>query len=202
MQRSIVKLMSLIILNILSANAIAKSDQLELGIPVIGGNGCSKNSSSVQLNNNKDVIQIRFSDYFVIADEQRSLDRKSCNLAIPLHIPEGYSVAVVEANYHGFLSLPENSTLDLNTEYFFVGEESAKLSRQVTGEAFGDFQLTDAVLMENEIWSKCGEDTIMRVNTSMLLKNKKSNELAIAVIDSADINSGILYQIKMRKCHK
>ncbi len=42
----------------------------------------------------------------------------------------------------------------------------------------------------------------MRVNTSMLLKNKKSNELAIAVIDSADINSGILYQIKMRKCHK
>jgi hypothetical protein len=56
--------------------------------------------------------------------------------------------------------------------------------------------------MENEIWSKCGEDTIMRVNTSMLLKNKKSNELAIAVIDSADINSGIIYQIKMRKCHK
>jgi len=202
MKSSIVNIMSLIILNILSANVLAKTDQLELGTPVIGGNGCPKNSSSIKLNNNKDEIHIRFSDFYVVADEQRSIDRKSCNMAIPLHIPEGYSVAVVEANYHGFLSIPENSSLDLNTEYFFVGEESAKQSRQVIGEAFGDFQLTDAVLMENEVWSKCGEDTIMRINTSMLLKNRNKNELAIAVIDSADINSGIIYQIKTRKCHK
>ena len=181
---------------------MAKSDQLELGAPVIGGNGCPKNSSAIYLNQNKDAIHIRFSNFYVIADEQRAIDRKSCNMAIPLHIPEGYSVAVVEANYQGFLSLPEKSTLDLNTEYFFVGEESAKENRQVAGEAIGDFQLTDAVLMENEVWSKCGEDTIVRINTSMLLKNKNTNEMAIAVIDSADINSGIIYQLKMRKCHK
>jgi hypothetical protein len=184
------------------SNLTYANDELKLGNVIHGGNGCPKNSAEVILDQNQENLRLRFSDYYVYADSEKRLDRKSCNLAIPIHVPSGLSVSIVQVDYDGFLSLPTNATLDFTSEYFFVGNTSEKVKKTIEGEAFGEFHLSDAVLIESEVWSNCGEDTILRVNTALTLKSNNRQDYAIAILDSANIDSGVIYRIKTRKCQK
>ena len=71
-------------------------DDIALGNPGYGGTGCPDGTASVTLSPDQKSLSILF-DVFVVeagGATNKSFDRKVCNVAIPVHVPQGISVSV------------------------------------------------------------------------------------------------------------
>lgn len=129
-----------------------------------------------------------------------SFDRKSCNIAIPVHVPNGYSVAILEIDYRGYNMLPANSSSQFAVEYFFAGQQGPVFRKTFYGPKDSDYLLSNTLQAESIVWSACGEDVNLRTNTSIKIRTSNNKE-AIASVDSQDVKASIVYQLQWRQCH-
>ncbi len=190
-------------LAILVASGVAMAADIQLGTPAYGGAGCPAGSASAALSPDSKTLSVLFDQYTVEAgaSSNRSMDRKACNLAIPVHVPHGYSVAVFQVDYRGFASIPRGGRGQFNVEYFFAGSQGPKQTKTFLGPSSDTYNLTSQLTAEQVVWSPCGADTNLRVNTSLLVQTNAGREQALASVDSADITAGIVYQIQWRQCN-
>ena len=76
--------------------ATASAQGITLGEPSYGGTGCPAGSVGVSLSPDATSLSLLFDTYVVEAGGTtgRSFDRKACNVAIPVSVPQGYSVTI------------------------------------------------------------------------------------------------------------
>jgi len=184
----------------LSAPVFAQDD-ISLGEPGYGGSGCPDGTVSVTLSPDHKSLSLLFDQYQLSAggDTGRSFDRKSCNIAIPVHVPQGLSVSILKVDFRGFNHLPQSATSQFNVEYFFAGTRGPAFQRRFRGPLDEDYLINNQLTAEAVIWSGCGADVNLRTNSSMKLSTV-SNREAMASIDSEDINAAIVYQLQWRSC--
>ena len=176
-------------------------DDIALGVPGYGGNGCPAGSASVTLSPDAKSLSIIFDQFIAEAGPNvgKRLDRKACNIAIPVHVPSGYSISIIAVDYRGFVSLPRNATAKLSAEYFFAGMQGPRFVKDFRGVQNTDYTFNNTLGVAANVWSPCGADVNLRVNANMMLTNS-GYEDAMATVDSTDINAGIIYQLQFRRC--
>ncbi|MFA5082852.1 MAG: DUF4360 domain-containing protein [Hydrogenophilaceae bacterium] len=181
--------------------APAFADGITLGEPGYGGTGCPAGTVSVTLSPDAKSLSLLFDQYQVAVggDTRKSFDRKSCNIAIPVHVPQGMSVSVLKIDYRGFNHLPQSATSQFNVEYFFAGSRGPSFQRKFRGPLDADYLINNELTVETLVWSACGADVNLRTNSSMRV-NTVSNREALASIDSEDVNAAIVYQLQWRQC--
>lgn len=199
MKKAILKSLALAAaLGTLSQAALA--DDIRLGVPGYGGNGCPSGSASVTLSPDQKALTIIFDQFLVEAGAFKTLDRKSCNIAIPVHIPQGFSVSILEADYRGFNSLPSGAYSQFAAEYFFAGQRGPKIRKTFRGPIDSDYLVENNLTVTGLVWSACGADVNLRVNASMLVKTNRYREDALATVDTADFKAGMVYKLQWRRC--
>jgi hypothetical protein len=184
----------------LSAVSLAQND-IALGVPGYGGNGCPAGSASVTLSPDAKSLSIIFDQFIAEAGPNvgKRLDRKACNIAIPVHVPSGFSISIIAVDYRGFVSLPRAATAKLSAEYFFAGMQGPRFVKDFRGVQNTDYTFSNTLGVAANVWSPCGADVNLRVNANMMLTNSGFED-AMATVDSTDINAGIIYQIQSRHC--
>lgn len=184
----------------LSTLSFAQND-ISLGMPGYGGNGCPAGSASVTLSPDSKSLSIIFDQFMAEAGPNvgKRLDRKACNIAIPVHVPSGYSISIIAVDYRGFVSLPRQATAKLSAEYFFAGMQGPRFVKDFRGVQNTDYLFSNAIGVQANVWSPCGSDVNLRVNANMMLTNPGFED-ALATVDSTDINAGIIYQLQFRRC--
>jgi hypothetical protein len=183
------------------ASVTAKATDLQLGTPEYGGTGCPAGSASVSLGPDSKSISILFDQYVVQAGADKAFDRKNCNIAIPVTIPQGYSVSIFAIDYRGFAGIPAGGRAQLSVDYFLAGlGRGVRTSKTFTGPASSDYLKSDSLGVDAVVWSPCGASTILRANTTMLVQSNARREQAMATVDSADINAGLVYHVQWRQC--
>lgn len=189
----------LVLASLLAAVPFAQADDIRLGVPGYGGTGCPAGSASVTLSPDNKELSIIFDKYVAQAGASvgRTLDRKTCNIAIPVHVPQGLSVSVFKVDYRGFAAT-RGGEADFNVEYFFAGSRGPVFTKTFTNEE-RDFLLTNNLAMESIIWSRCGEDVNVRVNSSSKARSFSGQDTMISV-DSADVSAGLIYHLQWRRC--
>jgi hypothetical protein len=182
--------------------AIASADDIRLGQPGYGGNGCPAGSVSATLSPDYKTLSVLFDQYMAQAGGQtgRSIDRKSCNLAIPVYVPQGMSVSLFKIDYRGFASIPPGGEGRFNVEYFFAGSKGPVLQEVFNSGYENDYLITDQLVGQATVWSPCGQEVNLRVNTSTMVRNSNPAREALMTVDSADIRSGIIYHLQWRRC--
>lgn len=185
----------------MSVAAFAQDD-IALGEPGYGGNGCPAGSASVTLSPDQKSLSLIFDQFIAEAGPGvgKRLDRKACNIAIPVHVPNGFSISIIAVDYRGFVSLPRAATAKLQAEYFFAGMQGPRFVKDFRGQQDTDYVFNNTLGVMANVWSPCGADVNLRVNASMTLTNGTAQD-AMATVDSTDINAGIIYAIQMRRCH-
>lgn len=180
----------------------AHADDIALGEPGYGGSGCPQGTVSATLSPDQKQLSLIFDEYLVEAGgDFRKNVRKNCNIAIPVHVPQGFSISIVDVDYRGYVSLPRGASARLSTEYFFAGRRGPRFNKTFRGYTDEDFDFSNQIGIGALVWSACGADTILRVNSSMLVRSNRSNEEALAIVDSADFDAGIIYQLQWKRCH-
>jgi hypothetical protein len=180
----------------------ANADDIALGVPGYGGNGCPAGTASVTLSPDAKSLTILFDEFLTQAGRsvRKTIDRKSCNLAIPIHIPQGLSVSVIGVDYRGFVALPNmQSVATFSTEYFFAGMVGPRFQRNWYGPLESDYLFQNTIGVQGVVWSPCGADTNIRVNTSMMVRNTGAGD-ALASVDSIDMQAGLVYHLAFRYC--
>lgn len=180
----------------------ARADDIRLGTPSYGGTGCPAGTASVSLTDDAKTLSILFDQYVVEAGRAagKRIDRKSCNVAIPVHVPGGYSVSIIKLDYRGFNSLPEGASSTFNVEYFLAGSRGPAFSRTFRGAQDKDYLVSNVLAAEAVVWSPCGTDVILRSNSSLMTITNSRMEQTLSTLDSVDIDAGIIYQLQWRRC--
>ncbi|MDB9338483.1 MULTISPECIES: DUF4360 domain-containing protein [Cyanophyceae] len=156
-----------------------------------GGNGCPAGTASVTVSPDGQELSILF-DKFIAEGNNVRERRKSCNLTIPIKVPQGFQISFYDADYRGYVST--QTTGQLRAEYFFAGQRGPVFSRTFTGET--DYNVRDKLATMTDVWSACGDSLNMRVNAAMRARGK-----GIATVDSFDLaHRGLVYHIKYRRC--
>jgi len=192
---------SILLLSTLMMSAAVSADDISLGEPGYGGTGCPAGTVSATLSPDAKSLSLLFDQYQVAAGGEtgKSFDRKSCNIAIPVHVPQGMSVSVLKIDFRGFNHLPQSASSQFNVEYFFAGTKGPAFQKMFRGPLEEDYLINNKLTVEAVVWSDCGADVNLRTNSSMRLKTI-SNKEAMASIDSEDVNAGIIYQLQWRQC--
>lgn len=192
----------LTVVSVLSTISLtAEANQIRLGQPAYGGTGCPAGSASVTLSPDQDALSILFDNYVAEAGGGRRVDRKSCNISVPVQVPSGYSVAVFQVDYRGFNSIPRGAQSRFDAEYFWAGARGPRISRTFVGPVNDVYSVTDGLIATALVWTPCGASVTLRVNTSMMAQSNARSEQTLATVDSADISSGLIYHLQWRRCN-
>jgi hypothetical protein len=179
---------TLIAANIAPALAASKVEILGASY---GGSGCPEQSASVSVSPDGQELSILF-DKFIATGNDVSQSRKSCNLSIPIKVPEGFQISLYDADYRGYVA--PGTTGNLRAEYFFAGNRGPVYSRTFRGET--DYNVRDSLVTVADVWSACGDSVNMRVNAAMTARGS-----GMATVDSFDLaHRGLVYHVKYRSC--
>ncbi len=190
-----------LLIGLLLSSLSAQASGVSLGVPQYGGTGCPAGSASVALSPDNSALSILFDQYVVEAGGDKAFDRKNCNIAIPVRVPNGYSVSVVAIDYRGFVGIPQGGRAQLNVDYFLAGNGTGmRTSKTFTGPYNSDYLKSDSLSLEAVVWSRCGADTILRANTTMLVQSNSRRAMAMGTVDSADVQAGLVYHLQWRSC--
>ncbi len=200
MKKSILSLVATALLSITPSMA---SEGISLGIPGYGGSGCPQGSASAILTNDGKALSILFDDFIVEAggDTGKRVARKTCNIAIPVHVPQGFSISIIEVDYRGYNSLPRGARATFTAEYFFAGQRGPRFRKNYRGYTDDEFTISNRLGIQALVWSKCGADVNLRVNAGMMVRTNRYKEEALSMVDSADFTAGIVYKVQWKTCN-
>lgn len=190
----------IVALALLSLPSLAQ--QLRLGQPSYGGNGCPAGTASVMVSPSGQELSILFDQFIAESgrDVGRNFDRKSCNLTVPVHVPNGYSVGIFQVDYRGFNRLPWGARARFDAEYFWAGSRGPRVTRHFQGPLNQDFFVRDELAAKTVVWAPCGQSVNLRVNASISNETNRWGEQAFTAIDSTDISAEIIYHLRWRRC--
>lgn len=185
----------------MSLAAVASADTIYVGQPEYGGSGCPGGSVSAVLSPDQSALSVIFDQYIAEAGRSanKSLDRKSCNVAVPVHIPQGLSVGIFKVDYRGFANVPMGALGQFNVEYFFAGARGPSV-RTPFRNTQQDYLITHNLQTTAIVWTPCGADTNLRINSNIVAQTNRNWDDVMMTVDTVDVTSGLLFHIQWRSC--
>lgn len=161
------------------------------------GSACPKGSVKVGLSGSKSSLSVSFRDYSIQAKGRNARGtRKSCAIAIPLHIPQGWSVSLVNAQYSGSLAIPAGGEGRMVNTYSFSGKRGKSYQVNFDGPRTQQFQLRDPLSSFASVWSNCGKKTVLHINTSMRVKSAASGN-----VTASESTQSFNTKLRFRRCY-
>lgn len=185
----------LFVLLLSTATAWGNFKDIQLGDIKYSGSACPSGTVSANLNPNTAQLHIHFRQYKVEAHGRNQRLRKTCQLNIPIHVPNGVSISLVSADYNGQVSLPEGSQARMMNAYFFSGTRGMRFKTDFQGPHSRRYTLHDPLSSFASVWSPCGQDTVLRITTSTRIKTRMREASSFA-----DPQQGFLTQLRYRSC--
>jgi hypothetical protein len=177
--------------------AFAENPTVTIGGTIaVAGSGCPEGSASATVSPDGQELSILF-DKFAADATKPAESRKSCNLAIPIKVPQGFQISLSGAEYSGYVS--PNTTGKLRSESFFAGQKGPVFSKTLDGGK--NYTVKDSLASGANVWSACGDSVNMRVNTSMIARGKGMATIdSMALANGGAASRGLIYHIKYRAC--
>lgn len=142
------------------------STLLQVGELIHGGAGCPQGTLRHAWSPDGQRLAIGFDGYVARAEPGASFDRASCAIAIPVRVPRGMRVSLSRLRVYGYADIPQDSRGSFDAEYFLAGAVGPMLEQELREGFVDDFVLTSYT----PAWSACGEDGIIRINSSALAR--------------------------------
>lgn len=141
----------------------AQAANPSFGSPAIAGSGCSAGSLSYKtysLNKGR-TFSIRTKSF------RAKPGNMSCNIALPVQVPNGYRVTEVRTSYTGYVK----GQAALHRSYFLAGSTGTSLVSSLSSTSGQAFSRQDHALLK----AACGEDVNVRLNSRIRTKTNTSN---------------------------
>lgn len=201
------------ILLLLLVSQFAKAQTARLGTPTVAGSGCPSGSVSVSLTDDASTISVLFSafsaEYAKASNTPRNNLALNCRIQIPVELPAGYKMDVMDVEYRGFYVVPQNSLFTLQTTGLRIGKIPTLQPQQsvVRGPVNGNFQLVHT--LKKFISSDCGNQRFVLDFTITMSAQSQGSRLGrppfagdtLIALDSLDSNgAGADLGVALKRC--
>jgi hypothetical protein len=178
--------------------------EVEIHGIAFAGSGCPAGSVSSQLSSDLTTLTLLYDSFYAEAgkDIPPSQRRKNCALNVKLRYPQGWQFSVFKADYRGFASIPEGVTGTCKATYHFSGD-SLHMSRtmSIKGPYDDNYIKTDKFGVESLVWSRCGVESMLNINSEVRLTPFGSKKDALLTVDSADLKFKQIHYLQWKKCN-
>ncbi|WP_330329884.1 DUF4360 domain-containing protein [Streptomyces sp. NBC_00536] len=176
-------------------------------VEVVGanGSGCPLGTADVAASPDNTAFTVTYSDYLAQtgAGAGGTEFRKNCQLALRVHVPQGFTYAIARADYRGFASLQRGAYGQERAGYYFQGaSQTARTTHQFGGPYSDNWQSSDQTGYADLVWAACGEDRILNVNTELRVYAGTSSPqtLNFMSMDSTDGSVNTVYHFEWKQC--
>jgi hypothetical protein len=168
------------------------------------GSGCRAGTVAENVSPDLQAFTLLFDSYIASAGPGISPleKRKNCTLNIDLDFPQGWSFTIFTVDYRGYVSLERGVNGLQTSKYYFQGQPATgTLSTPIAGPVDRDYQIRDTLGLSAEVWSPCGAQRALNINTDVRVDNTRNRRATgLMTVDSIDGQLKLIYGIKWRRC--
>ncbi|GLL08776.1 DUF4360 domain-containing protein [Dactylosporangium matsuzakiense] len=181
-------------------------NEVSISVVTANGSGCPDGSAAVDVSPDRKAFTVTYSEYMAqVGVGTKPTDfRKNCQLALDVHIPQGFTYAIADADYRGFAHLERGATGTAVAGYYFQGNsQTARASHPFRGPMDDNWQTKDSVAVTALVFEKCGEERHLNINTELRVNAGSSNKkttTSFMSMDSTDAAFSTVYQIAWKRC--
>ena len=194
------------LLTLVSATAFAdgpSNHEVYINSIAFAGTGCPAGTVAGNISEDAKAFTLLFDSYTAEAGPGILLNegRKACQVNMDIHIPQGWQYSLFTVDTRGFLNLEPGTSAVQQNRYYFQGALSGPAySSNFSGPRVGDYTARDTVGVASLVWSACGINRALNINTSVRVA-ASGGRRALATVDSLDGEFKLLYGVQWRRCH-
>ncbi|KAK3317048.1 hypothetical protein B0H66DRAFT_562713 [Apodospora peruviana] len=169
------------------------------------GSGCPAGSVSGMLSSDLTTITLLYASFVAQAGKDLSASnyRKNCQLNVKLKYPSGWQFSVFKADYRGYAQIPKGDTGTCKATYYFSGDSRQIASTMTIKGPYDDNYIkTDQFGVESTVWSPCGLEGLLNINSEVRLSPSDSSKSALLTVDSTDLKFSQVHYLQWAKCTK
>ncbi|GAA0554591.1 DUF4360 domain-containing protein [Paractinoplanes ferrugineus] len=189
-----------------AAGSALPDEEMVIGVVAANGSGCPLGSAQVTPAPDNKAFTVTYSQFTAqVGLGTKAADfRKNCQLALDVHVPQGYTYAISGTDYRGFAHLERGASGSETANYYFQGErQSTQIRHDFRGPIDGNWQRTDTVGISSLAFLPCGEKRYLNVNTELRVNAGSSNirkTTSMLTMDSTDGRIDTVYHVAWKKC--
>jgi hypothetical protein len=184
----------------------APKENITLEVLSVNGSGCPAGSASTQMLSDNTGFAITYHGFRASAGPgiDATEARKTCQLGLLVHVPQGFTFAVAQADYTGDADLRAGVSALHRTNYYFQGSSDNDYSdHRISGPLDGRWHTIDAALIAEWVYAPCGESRVLNINTE--LRVDWASAVASGVKNSISMhattgNVDTIFQVQWKKC--
>ncbi|MGW6412672.1 DUF4360 domain-containing protein [Streptomyces vinaceus] len=188
-----------------AAPAATPPDRVSVEVVNVNGSGCPSGTTAVAVAPDNNAFTVTYSQYTAQSGpDSNPIDfRKNCQIALEVHIPQGYTYAIARADYRGFAHLAQGATALQRANYYFAGmPDNTAVNHRLSGPMNDNWQHSDTATAETLVYAPCGADRLLNINTELRVKSSSTDPSATSFIsmDSTDGSVNALYHFAWKRC--
>jgi hypothetical protein len=182
------------------------SDRIIIDVVTVNGSGCRPNTAAVAVSPDNTAFTVTYSEYLAQVGVGSSPTdfRKNCQLNLRVHVPQGFTYAIAQADFRGFAHLERGASAQQRANYYFQGHSQTVFSNhQFRGPYSDDWQTTDQVEVGALVYAPCGEERLFNINTELRVNKGTSNgatTTSFIAMDSTDGAINTIYHFSWKRC--
>ncbi|MFE1172690.1 DUF4360 domain-containing protein [Streptomyces sp. NPDC058773] len=179
--------------------------KITITVATVNGSGCRPGSAAVAIAPDNTAFTVTYSEYLAQAGNgSRPTDsRKNCQIALNVHVPQGFTYAIARADYRGYASLARGAKGLESAGYYFQGQQqTARKSHSFTGPYDTNWQTSDETDIDALVYAPCGEERYFNINTELRVDAKGADPKSTSymAMDSTDGSINTLYHFAWKQC--
>lgn len=209
-------------LNLLAAGALALSmlgspiiiepgdpapdEKIVIDVVTVLGSGCPAGTAAVAVSPDNTAFTVTYSNYMALVGVgAKATDfRKNCQLALQVHVPSGFTYAILQADYRGYAFLEKGASGVEKANYYFQGTSPTTMASHAwNGPMDDNWQSTDISDVTSLVYAPCGEIRYFNINTELRVNAGSSDTkttTSLMSMDSTDVNISTTYHFAWKKC--
>jgi hypothetical protein len=199
--------------------------------PNFGGNGCPDGSMQVVFAPDNLSFSILFDKFVAQVEDAQGQpgqvpggrmgrdwgrgagkrDAMSCDILLPMQIPEGMQMEITRVDYRGFAGLPQGARGALSSTLNFLDRRGGDRSRinlryQFAGPLAENYEISSGSLAPNgqppqtEV-SPCGGNVQLRIRNQLQIMSPQRQQASLT-LDSIDGSGNTVYYVNWRQCQE
>jgi hypothetical protein len=181
-------------------------NEVSISVVTANGSGCPDGSAAVAVSPDRRAFTVTYSEYTAqVGVGTKPTDfRKNCQLALDVHIPQGFTYAIAEADYRGYAHLEAGATGSAGASYYFQGDSrTTRAVHPFAGAMDDNWQTKDTVGIDALVFEPCGEQRNLNINTELRVNAHRSNPrrtTSFMTMDSTDGSFSTVYHVAWKRC--
>ncbi|GAA3433660.1 DUF4360 domain-containing protein [Kutzneria kofuensis] len=197
--------LSMIIAPVSAPASAPPSGPVTVSVVTVNGSGCPAGTTAVAVASDNTAFTVTYSTYLAqVGPQSAPTDiRKNCQLSLRVHVPQGFTYAIAEADYRGFADLASGATGMEQANYYFQGTApTARVAHKFSGPFSNDWETTDRADTASLVFAPCGVDRNVNVNTELRVAAGSSDpsSTSFMTMDSTDGSIHTTYHFAWKEC--